>query len=65
LAKLGFAKPICKNTLMMNHFLEFYCSTGEISHIESFGIIPRDSLLLESCVENEHTKVCDSLFDKN
>jgi len=43
-AKLGFSKPICKNTLMMNSFIDFNCNSGEISHIESFGIIPEDSI---------------------
>jgi len=28
LAKLGFAKSECMNTLMINPYLEFYCSTG-------------------------------------
>ena len=49
---------------MLNHYLEFYCSTGEISHIEAFGIIPENSLLQEACIDNEASNACSSLFDK-
>lgn len=29
---------------MENSYIDFVCNAGEISHIESFGIIPADSL---------------------
>lgn len=55
IGNLGFSHPKCKDTSLAVDRLDIYCSTGRITEINAFGIIPSGASILDACLPNDET----------
>lgn len=63
LGNLGFATSLCQDTPLGVGKVSLDCPAGIIAEIIDFGLIPHNAKIMDTCVQNNETKKCDSVFD--
>jgi hypothetical protein len=64
LSSLGFAGVVCKDTNLAVGKLDLDCPSGLVSEVVSFGLSPSDAEIMDACMPNPETDLCDSLLMK-
>ena len=64
IGNLGFSDTYCKDTALAVDRLNIVWATGKIGRIVSFGVIPSDASILDACLPNEETQLCEGVFDE-
>ena len=65
LGNIGYASSMCKNIELGIGTLTLVWTSGQISHIESYGIMPSTAKYLDTCISNKDTQKCESLYDSS
>ena len=63
LGHLGAAGPICRDTTVASGRISLQCNTGTIQEIKDFGITPEGSKVLDPCLRNNETALCEPYYD--
>ncbi len=61
LSALGFATVVCKDTNLAVGKLNLNCPSGIITEVVSFGLSPSDAEIMDACMPNPETDLCESL----
>jgi hypothetical protein len=63
LGNMGFSQTICHDITLMVGKLTLACPTGKIQDVVSFGVTPKDAMVLDSCLPNNESLSCYDMYE--
>jgi len=61
---MGFASSLCIDTPLGVGKVSLNCPSGKITEVIDFGVIPHNAKIMDTCLSNNETRKCESVFDR-